>query len=93
MSNQPTKSVKWRRFSNAPYASFQSLHREVKIGILTVAMLSSVSLKSEAKTTKSNVSGAGIAINDDSPAVEDSIVVGLDAEKLKNITIIFSIIA
>lgn len=78
MSNQPTKSVKWRRFSNAPYASFQSLHREVKIGILTVAMLSSVSLKSEAKATKSNVSGAGIAINDDSPAVEDSIVVGLE---------------
>ena len=78
MSNQPTKSVKWRRFSNAPYASFQSLHREVKIGILTVAMLSSVSLKSEARATKSNASGAGIAIIFVSPAVEDSIVVGLE---------------
>lgn len=36
---------KWKRFSGASYASFQSLHLEVRIGVLSVAMLSSVALK------------------------------------------------
>lgn len=75
MSNQKLKSVKWRRFSNAPYAAFQSLHREVKIGVLTVAMLSSVSLKASANDTASKVVGAGIGrseVTDD-----DSLIVGL----------------
>ena len=45
--NQTKQSVKWKRFSGAHYAAFQSLHREVQIGVLTVAMLSSVGLKAE----------------------------------------------
>lgn len=40
-------TVKWKRFSGASYASFQSLHREIRIGVLTVAMLSSAGLKAE----------------------------------------------
>lgn len=48
--NQIKTSVKWKRFSGAHYAAFQSLHREVQIGVLTVAMLSSVGLKAENHT-------------------------------------------
>ncbi len=44
---QTKQSVKWKRFSGAHYAAFQSLHREVQIGVLTVAMLTTVGLKAE----------------------------------------------
>lgn len=79
MSKQKVKSVKWRRFSNAPYATFQSIHREVKIGVLSVAMLSSVSLKAESKDAGAKVVGAGIgSVEESAPAApEDSLVVGL----------------
>lgn len=81
MSNQIKKSVKWRRFSNAPYATFQSLHREVKIGVLTVAMLSSVSLKSQAMDKGSRFIGQGYKA--EVTAEDDSLVVGLgDVEVL-----------
>ena len=81
MSNQIKKSVKWRRFSNAPYATFQSLHREVKIGVLTVAMLSSVSLKSQAMDKGSRFIGQGYKA--EATAEDDSLVVGLgDVEVL-----------
>lgn len=39
------ESLRWRRFSHASYAVFCSLHREVTIGVLGVAMLSSVDAK------------------------------------------------
>lgn len=45
-----TNPVKWKRFSRASYASFQSLHRVIAVGTLAVAMLQSVSLK--AKTSE-----------------------------------------
>lgn len=48
-NNQTTPTVKWKRFSGAHYAAFRSLHREVQIGVLTVAMLSSVALKAESR--------------------------------------------
>lgn len=75
MFNKKVKSVKWKRFSNAPFATFQSLHREVKIGVLTVAMLSSVSLKASATGNGLIVRGASI---DDATAYDDSLVVGLE---------------
>ena len=75
MFNKKVKSVKWKRFSNAPFATFQSLHREVKIGVLTVAMLSSVSLKASATGNGLIVRGASI---DDATADDDSLVVGLE---------------
>lgn len=43
MSNN--KTVKWRRFTRASYAVFNSLHREVAIGVLSAAMLQSVGVK------------------------------------------------
>lgn len=39
------ESLRWRRFSHASYAVFCSLHREVTIGVLGVAMLASVDAK------------------------------------------------
>lgn len=42
MSN---KTVKWKRFSRASYAVFNSLHRELAIGVLSAAMLQSAGLK------------------------------------------------
>lgn len=50
MYNYPktNKTISWHRFSGANYAAFQSLGKEIRIGVLTVAMLSSVSLKAEA---------------------------------------------
>ncbi len=38
---QPKDRCRWRRFSHKGYAPFQSLHREVSIGVLGVAMLGS----------------------------------------------------
>mgnify|MGYP003290577051 CR=1 FL=1 len=76
MSNN-NSSTKWKRFSGASYASFQSLHREVRIGVLSVAMLSSVSLKTSAAT--STVSPATVPTQSEYEAADgDSLVVGLD---------------
>ena len=76
MLNYKNSSAKWKRFSGASYASFQSLHREVRIGVLSVAMLSSVSLKANA------AGKAGIAAADQhrvaAIADNDSLVVGLE---------------
>ena len=46
-NNVQKTTIRWRRFSGAHYAAFQSLHREVQIGVLTVAMLSTAGLKAE----------------------------------------------
>lgn len=73
MSNN-NSSAKWKRFSGASYASFQSLHREVRIGVLSVAMLSSVCLKASATT--STVSTFRPIENES--AETDSLVVGLE---------------
>lgn len=73
MSNN-NSSAKWKRFSGASYASFQSLHREVRIGVLSVAMLSSVCLKASATT--STVSTFRPIENESLET--DSLVVGLE---------------
>ena len=39
------ETLRWRRFSHASYAVFCSLHKEVTIGVLAVAMLASVDAK------------------------------------------------
>lgn len=51
-NNKKTTTVKWKRFSGASYASFMSLHREIRIGVLTVAMLGSAGLKAETLSEK-----------------------------------------
>ena len=69
---------KWRRFSNSPYAAFQSLHKEVKIGVLAVAMLSSVGLKAGEKAGTSRYVNEGVKNMEVPVGMEDSLVVGLD---------------
>ena len=44
--------TKWRRFSRASYATFQSVHRVVSIGVLSVAMLAVADLKVSAMTSE-----------------------------------------
>lgn len=39
--------IRWKRFSRAHFAAFRSLHREVQIGVLAVAMLATAGLKTE----------------------------------------------
>ena len=81
MLTQKVKSVRWKRFSHASFATFQSLHREVEIGVLAVAMLSSVSLKASA--TGHGMIIRGTSIEDEKAPDEDSLVVGLgDVEVL-----------
>lgn len=46
-TNKKTTTVKWKRFSGASYAAFASLHKEVRIGVLSVAMLGSAGLKAD----------------------------------------------
>ncbi len=77
MSNNKS-NAKWKRFSGASYASFQSLHREVRIGVLSVAMLSSVALKANASgSTGSHAVATGNPMVVDA-ASNDSLVVGLE---------------
>lgn len=45
-------SVTWRRFSHKTYATFQSLHREVRIGVLGVAMLSACTFVKQPNSTR-----------------------------------------
>lgn len=76
MLQNKTSKTKWKRFSGASYATFQSLHREVRIGVLSVAMLSTVSLKANAVTTANSLSNP-TATGEDA-LVDDSLVVGLE---------------
>lgn len=43
---------KWRRFSRASYASFQSVRQAFRIGVLSVAMLTTADLKATALSTR-----------------------------------------
>jgi iron complex outermembrane receptor protein len=40
-----SNTIRWKRFSRANYAAFMSLHRQVAIGVISVAMLGSAGLK------------------------------------------------
>ena len=75
-------NAKWKRFSGASYASFQSLHREVRIGVLSVAMLTSVALKAGASATSGTLAMAvGNPMADplsEDASDADSLVVGLE---------------
>lgn len=53
-NNKPTPTPiahKWHRFSRKAYAAFLSLHREVQIGVLCVAMLATAGLKTAGQDT------------------------------------------
>lgn len=44
-------AIRWKRFSRAHFAAFRSLHREVQIGVLAVAMLATAGLKAQRQST------------------------------------------
>ena len=75
MIQSPKTKTKWKRFSGASYATFQSLHREVRIGVLSVAMLSSVTLKTKAAAPGSL---AIHPVQTEEAVADDSPVVGLE---------------
>lgn len=68
-SRTVSRGVTFRRFSRGSYASFASLHREVRIGVLAIGMLSSVNLpKVEAAqptTTATTADSTAIAADED----------------------------
>jgi len=68
-SRTVSRGVTFRRFSRGSYAPFASLHREVRIGVLAVAMLASVNLpKVEAAqptTTATTADSTAIAADED----------------------------
>ena len=68
-SRTVSRGVTFRRFSRGSYAPFASLHREVRIGVLAIGMLSSVNLpKVEAAqptTTATTADSTAIAADED----------------------------
>ena len=68
-SRTVSRGVTFRRFSRGSYAAFASLHREVRIGVLAIGMLSSVNLpKVEAAqptTTATTADSTAIAAEED----------------------------
>lgn len=77
MSNN--KTVKWKRFTRASYALFNSLHREVAIGVLTVAMLQSAGFKAKAASSVDGYINGGLssAIASDGDILADSLGIAL----------------
>lgn len=70
------KTVRWRRFSNASYAVFCSLHREVTIGMLSLAMVSmSFDGKSQTNGTEGIAAGDAIIADDAEVSELESVVV------------------
>ena len=70
MSRQITSSSRYcfRRFCRCGYAIFASLHREVRIGVLTVSMLASVNIpKVQALSIVNGPSSMGNGQNDEEP--------------------------
>ena len=78
MSNN--KTVKWKRFSRASYAVFNSLHKQIAIGVLTAAMLQSAGIKASNTTGKGNARFAGNteARTEDNALLLDTLGIGLD---------------
>ena len=78
MSNN--KTVKWKRFSRASYAVFNSLHKQIAIGVLTAAMLQSAGIKASNTTGGGNARFAGNteARTEDNALLLDTLGIGLD---------------
>lgn len=57
------KTVKWKRFTRASYALFNSLHCEVAIGVLSAAMLQSAGLQAKTHETSFTAISNGVAAN------------------------------
>lgn len=69
--------LRWRRFSGKAYASFASLHREVAIGVLSVAMLQSSGLLAKTGVLSTGCGDAVSALRGDDADAPDSAGVSL----------------
>lgn len=49
------KTVRWSRFTDTPYGTFCSLHKQITIGVLTLAMLGSFEAKAQETTGTTEV--------------------------------------
>lgn len=65
------KSVRWRRFSRTAYGVFCSLHKEVTVGVLSLAMLASFDAK--AQTNDGRILEEKKAADETEAAVADSV--------------------
>ena len=82
MSNN--KTVKWKRFSRASYAVFNSLHKQIAIGVLTAAMLQSAGIKARTATADGSNSIAGNTAErtEDNALLLDSLGIGLEGVEI-----------
>jgi iron complex outermembrane receptor protein len=73
MNNTTTqKIIRWKRFSGANYAAFRSLHRQVTIGVITVAMLGTAGLKAATPAAAHLTDPATTAGSTDADAPDDA---------------------
>lgn len=69
-SNQQNRPAVFRRFCRQGYAAFASLHREVRIGVLTVATLASVNLPKVQAASPAAVAD-GVAALESAPETDE----------------------
>lgn len=66
-------SVRWRRFTGTSYGVFCSLHKEVTVGVLGLAMLGSFDAKAQTSQTNTIQNKIELAADDEDIALMDSV--------------------
>jgi iron complex outermembrane receptor protein len=64
--------IRWKRFSRANYAAFMSMHREVAIGVISVAMLGSAGLKAATPIASGAAGANATATSPEADALDDA---------------------
>lgn len=80
MSNN--KTVKWKRFTRASYAVFNSLHKEMAIGVLSVAMIHCADMKAKTPAMMVAVGGNGVSLVADDATLDSASIALGDLEVL-----------
>lgn len=76
MSNKTT--IKWKRFTRASYAVFNSLHKEVAIGVLSAAMLQNYGVMAKSRSISCEPKEPGkVCSTDDFMELSDSLAIAL----------------
>lgn len=70
------KSVRWRRFSDTSYGVFCSLHKEVTVGVLSLAMLASFDAKAQTEEGRSVVKESSDAEETEITQLDGVVVAG-----------------
>lgn len=69
------QSVRWRRFSGSSLGVFCSLHKQVTVGVLSLAMLASFDAKAQTQEGKSEEKSSATLADDTEIALMDSVEV------------------